>query len=94
LFKGNRHLRRRWLTIRRRSPLRLSRNRPWTRAPKWFARLIDVPSESELMPIAIGGQPYATIVLGSRPAQQMLDVWNDSTTSVIMLLLLAVRRSC
>ncbi|HEY1798213.1 MAG TPA: histidine kinase [Stellaceae bacterium] len=59
---------------------------PFGHPPRWFVRLIGVPSMTERVPITRDGRPYATVVLEAAPHNETLDVWNDFTNTVIVLL--------
>lgn len=87
LFKGNRHLR----VSLADDPATVAappvEKSPFGKVPKWFVRLIDVPIETERVPIAIAGRSYATVVLETDPRNETLDVWNDFSDSLIVLIL-------
>ncbi len=55
--------------------------------PGWFVRLIGVPSIGDRVRIALPGRPDATVVVETAPHNETLDVWNDFTDTVIVLLL-------
>jgi two-component system sensor histidine kinase UhpB len=59
---------------------------PFGDPPRWFVRLIGVPSMTDRAPILRDGQPYATVVLEAVPHNETLDVWNDFNNTLIVLL--------
>jgi two-component system, NarL family, sensor histidine kinase UhpB len=82
-FSGNRHLRVR-LTGQKpvdaepfAAPSRLGR------VPAWFIRTIDVKPETERIVAVAGGRDYGSIVIETDPYNEMLEVWNEFTDSLI-----------
>ena len=47
------------------------------RAPEWFARLIGIPSDTQTIPIEVGGRKYGAIVIASEPGDEIAEVWTD-----------------
>jgi len=86
-FRGNRHLR---VTLAGEPTVVADpavETSPFGEPPRWFVRFIGVPSISDRVRIAIPGQPDATVVLETAPHNETLDVWNDFSDTVIVLLL-------
>ncbi len=86
VFAGNRHIR---VSLAGDPAVAASpsvETSPFGEPPGWFVRLIGVPSMTERVPILRDGQAYATVVLEADPHNETLDVWNDFTNTVIVLL--------
>ena len=50
---------------------------PHVRAPAWFARLIAAPPPAVQVPVVVGGERMATVVLTGEPADEIAEVWED-----------------
>lgn len=86
-FKGNRHLRVFVTGDAEAAALPVSDRTPFGKVPPWFVRLIDVASETSRVPIVIDGRPFGTIVLGTDPNNEILEVWNQVSESLVVLAL-------
>lgn len=87
-FKGSRHLRV-WMTGGG-APVEVwpvGERSPFGNIPAWFVRLIGVMPETSQVPIAIGGRPFATVIIATDPRNEILEVWNDLNFSLLMLAL-------
>lgn len=87
LFRGNRHLR-----------VSLAGNpgavaapdvekSPFGKVPRWFVRMVGVPSEIARVAVALPGHPDAVVLLETDPRNETLDTWNDFNNTLIVLLL-------
>jgi two-component system sensor histidine kinase UhpB len=62
---------------------------PFGDVPAWFVRLIGVMPDIDRVPIAIGGRPFAVVVITTDPRNEILEVWNEMTDSLVVLALFA-----
>lgn len=53
--------------------------------PAWFVWLVGVAPVADRVPIAIEGRPYGAIVIETDPHNEILEVWNAVTESVLVL---------
>lgn len=68
------------------------------RAPDWFAALVGADSAEVRIPVVVGGEQLATVVLTGEPSDEIAEVWEDVqalavialTVNVAVLLVLAV----
>jgi two-component system sensor histidine kinase UhpB len=87
-FKGSRHLRV-WTTGGAVAEVWPAGERwPFGKVPRWFARLIGVSADTERVAVTSGGQPFATIILATAPANEILEVWNEFTGNLLILALI------
>jgi two-component system sensor histidine kinase UhpB len=82
-FEGNRHLRVRFIGEGWASAAPVVERPPFGAVPNWFVRAIGVAPVAERVPITIGGRDYGTIVLETDPHNEILEVWNEFTDSLI-----------
>jgi two-component system sensor histidine kinase UhpB len=82
-FEGNRHLRVRFIGEAQAVATPIVES-PWFGAvPNWFVRLIGVVPVADRVPITVGGRDYGTIVLETDPHNEILEVWNEFTDSLV-----------
>jgi two-component system sensor histidine kinase UhpB len=89
-FKGSRHLRVSIIgsaTAAEEQP-RKERS-PFGGAPRWFVWFIGVAPETDRVPIIIAGQPAGTVVVETDPRNEIREVWNELSSSLIVLALFA-----
>lgn len=58
---------------------------PFGSIPDWFVRLIGVAPVTERLPVAAGSQSYGSVVIETDPHNEILEVWNWFTDTLIML---------
>lgn len=73
-----------------RSPIDLDDHEPHERAPDWFARLIAATPPTVQVPVVVGGDRVATVVLTGEPADEIAEVWEDVQALAIIALLVNV----
>jgi two-component system sensor histidine kinase UhpB len=87
LFRGNRHLR----VSLAGNPSAFAapdvEKSPFGKVPRWFVRMVGVPSEIARVTVAVPGHPDAVILLETDPRNETLDTWNDFDNTLIVLLL-------
>ena len=81
-FRGSRHLRV-WVTSGGAHPEVQSIGEQ--SAPAWFARLIGVQSATERVPVTIGGLPFGAVVIVTDPRNEILEVWDELSGTLIVL---------
>jgi two-component system sensor histidine kinase UhpB len=82
-FEGNRHLRVRFIGEAQAVATPIVES-PWFGAvPNWFVRLIGVVPVADRVPITVGRHDYGTIVLETDPHNEILEVWNEFTDSLV-----------
>ena len=82
-FNGNRHLRV-WLageTATGATPV-VERS-PLGPVPGWFVRVIGVAPVTERVPIVVDGRAYGSIAIETDPHNEILEVWNEFTDSLV-----------
>jgi two-component system sensor histidine kinase UhpB len=82
-FEGNRHLRVRFVGEAQSVASPVVESPPFGAVPKWFVRLIGVAPVAERVPITIGGHEYGTIAVETDPHNEILEVWNEFTDSLV-----------
>jgi two-component system sensor histidine kinase UhpB len=82
-FEGNRHLRVRFIGEAQAVAAPIVESPSFGAVPKWFVRLIGVVPVADRVPITVGGQDYGTIVLETDPHNEILEVWNEFTDSLV-----------
>jgi two-component system, NarL family, sensor histidine kinase UhpB len=55
--------------------------------PAWFEQAIGVPPTKIDLPIAVGGVPRGTVTIETVPHNEVLEVWNELSESVLVLVL-------
>ena len=89
-FGGNRHLRV-WL-VGGPGPAEVrpvDDRPPFGSVPSWFARWIGVKREARNIPVMIGGHPFGTVVIQTDPRNEILEVWDELSGSLVLLLVFA-----
>ncbi len=82
-FEGNRHLRVRLGGEAAAVAAPVVERPPFGAVPGWFVRVIGVAPVSDRIPIAIGGRDYGTILIETDPHNEILEVWNEFTDSLV-----------
>jgi two-component system, NarL family, sensor histidine kinase UhpB len=82
-FEGNRHLRVRLIGEGEAIAAPIVERPPFGPLPRWFIRLIGTGSITDRVPIVVGGRDYGTIVLETDPHNEILEVWNEFTDSLV-----------
>jgi two-component system, NarL family, sensor histidine kinase UhpB len=82
-FEGNRHLRVRFIGEAHSVASPVVESPPFGVVPNWFVRLIGVAPVTEHVPITIGGHEYGTIAVETDPHNEILEVWNEFTDSLV-----------
>jgi two-component system sensor histidine kinase UhpB len=82
-FKGNRHLRVRLIGEAQAVAAPVVESPPFGAVPAWFVRAIGVKPITGRVPIAFGGRDYGTITLETDPHNEILEVWNEFTDSLV-----------
>jgi two-component system sensor histidine kinase UhpB len=63
---------------------------PHERAPAWFAWLVGATPEEVQVPVVVGGERMATVVLVGEPADEIAEVWEDVQALAIIALVVNV----
>lgn len=82
-FKGNRHLRVRFIGEAEAVAAPVIERPPFGAVPSWFVRVIGVAPVVDRVPIAVGRRDYGTIAIESDPHNEILEVWNEFTDSLV-----------
>ena len=82
-FKGNRHLRVWFAGQAEAVATPIVESPPFGVVPNWFVRVIRVAPVTDRVPIIIGGRDYGTIALETDPHNEILEVWNEFTDSLV-----------
>ena len=82
-FQGNRHLRVGFIGEAQAVAGPVAESPPFGAVPNWFVRVIGVVPVVVRVPITIGGRDYGTIVLETDPHNEILEVWNEFTDSLV-----------
>src|SRR5262252_6982909 len=82
-FEGNRHLRVRFIGEAPAATAPIVEKPPFGAVPDWFVRLIRVASVVDRVPITVDGRDYGIIVLETDPHNEILEVWNEFTDSLV-----------
>lgn len=89
-FKGNRHLR---VSVSENGAVELVDpvldHRLFGGVPRWFIRLIGVVPETRRTPVTFDGRLLGTIVIETQPRNEILEVWNEQTASLLALVAFA-----
>jgi len=85
-FKGNRHL---LVSVTGDSTATevepIEEHPPFGKVPRWFIALLRVPPEVATVPVTVGGQTIATVVIKTDPRNETLEAWNELSGSFAML---------
>jgi len=82
-FEGNRHLRVRFIGEGEAVATPVVEKPPFGVLPRWFVRAIGVSPVMDRIPITIGGRDYGTITIETDPHNEILEVWNEFTDSLV-----------
>src|SRR5271165_4638981 len=82
-FAGNRHLRVRFAGQAEPAAVPVVESPPFGAVPGWFVHIIGVVPVTDRVPITIGGRDYGAIALETDPHNEILEVWNEFTDSLI-----------
>jgi two-component system, NarL family, sensor histidine kinase UhpB len=89
-FKGNRHLR---VAVSDDGSAEqvnpIYDHRVFGGVPRWFIRLIGVVPETHRVPVTLNGQPLGAVVIETQPRNEILEVWNEQTASLVALVIFA-----
>jgi two-component system sensor histidine kinase UhpB len=86
-FKGSRHLRVSVTGGAQAEVQPAGDKSPFGKVPSWFDWLIAVAPESHRVPITIGGRPAGEVVIGTDPRNEILEVWDELSGSLLVLAL-------
>jgi two-component system sensor histidine kinase UhpB len=62
---------------------------PFGAVPRWFVRVIGVTPVTDRVPIAVNGRNHGTIALETDPHNEILEVWNEFTDSLVTPVMLS-----
>ena len=82
-FVGNRHLRVRLIGEAAAVAAPVVESPPFGAVPNWFIRAIGVVPVTDRVPITVNGRDYGTIALETDPHNEILEVWNEFTDSLV-----------
>ena len=82
-FKGNRHLRVRLVGEAEAVAAPVVERPPFGAVPGWFVRVIGVVPVVDRVPFVVSGRDYGTIAIESDPHNEILEVWNEFTDSLV-----------
>ena len=82
-FEGNRHLRVRFIGEAHAVAAPVVESPSFGAVPNWFVHVIGVVPVSARVPITVGGRDYGTLVLETDPHNEILEVWNEFTDSLV-----------
>jgi two-component system, NarL family, sensor histidine kinase UhpB len=82
-FEGNRHLRVRFAGQAGAVAAPVVESPIFGAMPTWFVRVIGVVPITDRIPIIVGGRDFGTIMLETDPHNEILEVWNEFTDSLI-----------
>jgi two-component system, NarL family, sensor histidine kinase UhpB len=82
-FNGNRHLRVRLIGDPAAVAAPAVERSPFGGMPGWFIRIVGVVPATEQFPIVVGGRDYGTIAIETDPHNEILEVWNEFTDSLV-----------
>jgi two-component system, NarL family, sensor histidine kinase UhpB len=82
-FEGNRHLRVRYIGEAQAVAAPVVESPPFGAVPGWFVRVIGVVPVTDRVPITFGGHDYGVIALETDPHNEILEVWNEFTDSLV-----------
>jgi len=84
-FAGNRHLRVRFVGEAGAVAAPVVERPPFGVLPGWFVLVIGVAPIAERVPVAVGGRDYGAIAIETDPHNEILEVWNEFTDSLVSL---------
>ena len=82
-FEGNRHLRVRFIGDAPAVTAPIVEKPPFGAVPRWFVHLIRVAPVVDRVPITVDGRDYGIIALETDPHNEILEVWNEFTDSLV-----------
>jgi two-component system, NarL family, sensor histidine kinase UhpB len=82
-FEGNRHLRVRLIGEAPAVTAPVVEKPPFGALPDWFVHLIRVAPVVDRVPITVGGHALGTLLLETDPHNEILEVWNEFTDSLV-----------
>jgi len=82
-FQGNRHLRVRFMGEAEAVAAPVVERPPFGALPGWFVRVIGVEPVVDRVPVVVGGRDYGTIAIETDPHNEILEVWNEFTDSLV-----------
>ncbi|MBV8130882.1 MAG: HAMP domain-containing protein [Alphaproteobacteria bacterium] len=82
-FEGNRHLQVRFIGEAQAVAAPVAESPRFGAVPRWFVRVIGVVPITDRVPITIGGHDYGAIALETDPHNEILEVWNEFTDSLV-----------
>jgi two-component system, NarL family, sensor histidine kinase UhpB len=82
-FRDNRHLRVRLNGEEVAAVTPTIEHSPFGSAPTWFVRVVGVAPMTEQVPVVLGGHNYGTIAIETDPHNELLEVWNEFTDSLV-----------
>jgi len=82
-FQGNRHLRVRFMGEAEAVAAPVVERPPFGALPGWFVRIIGVEPVVDRVPVVVGGRDYGTIAIETDPHNEILEVWNEFTDSLV-----------
>ena len=88
-FEGNRHLRVRLIGEAQAVATPVVESPPFGAVPRWFVRVIGVRPVTDRVPIAVNGRNHGTIALETDPHNEILEVWNEFTDSLVTPVMLS-----
>jgi len=83
LFEGNRHLRVRFIGEAGAVAAPALERPAFGTVPRWFVDAIGVEPMTDRIPLAVGERRLGTIVIETDPHNEILEVWNEFTDSLI-----------
>lgn len=87
LFRGNRHLRISLVGNPGAAAAPGVEKSPFGKVPRWFVRMVGVPSETARVSVPVPNGPDAVVLLETDPRNETLDTWNDFNNTLIVLTL-------
>ncbi len=89
-FKGNRHLRVSVSGAAVAAEVQpVGDKSPFGKVPAWFVQLIGVAPEAHSVPVEIGGRPFGVVVIQTDPRNEILEVWDELSGSLVVLTVFA-----
>jgi two-component system sensor histidine kinase UhpB len=82
-FEGNRHLRVRFIGKAPAVTAPIVEKPLFGALPDWFVHLIRVAPVVDRIPITVDGRAYGTLALETDPHNEILEVWNEFTDSLV-----------
>jgi two-component system sensor histidine kinase UhpB len=82
-FEGNRHLRVRFIGEAQMVAAPVVDTPAFASVPGWFVHLVGVSPATERVAINLGGRDYGTIAIETDPHNEILEVWNELTQSLV-----------